>query len=165
MKLIICMLIMLISAKECDNNKAEIDSQTKTESNLSANMSQKQAQDDKVLNYRAATRGFYLEIWIEGDTIKYTSDYNLKDIHTHQIPTEEKEALMDLVNQFDEKQLPTIESPSKKHQYDGAPIATLKITIGDETYKSLGFDHGNPPKLIYPIVEKMLSIKTMIEKQ
>jgi hypothetical protein len=30
----------------------------------------------------------------------------------------------------------------RKAFYDGAPIATFKITFKDETYKSPSFDHG-----------------------
>lgn len=163
MKLIICMFIMLISAKECDKNKVQLASENISEA--TTEMSQRKTQDAMKINYHAATRGFYLEIWIEGDSIKYTSDYNLKAISTHVIPVEEKDSLMSLINDLDEKLLPEIEAPSRHFQFDGAALATFEISNSEGVYKTVSFDHGNSPKLISAIVEKILSIKTMFEKQ
>jgi heat shock protein HslJ len=155
---------MLISAKECDKNKEQLASQNNLEA-TTTELSERKMQEKMKINYRAATRGFYLEIWIEGDSIKYTSDYNLKAISTHQIPTEEKESLMSLIGDFDEKTLPEIEAPSTRFQFDGAAMATLEINNSEGSYKTVTFDHGNSPKSISLIVEKILSIKTMLEKQ
>tara|TARA_B100000809_G_C15119864_1_gene523883 strand:- start:2161 stop:2628 length:468 start_codon:yes stop_codon:yes gene_type:complete len=155
---------MLISAKECDKNKKQLASQNNFEDTIIELSGQKMQEEIKI-NYRAATRGFYLEIWIEGDSIKYTSDYNLKAISTHQIPTEEKERLLRLIGDLDEKTLPEIEAPSTRFQFDGAAMATLTIINSENSYRTVAFDHGNSPKSISLIVEKMLSIKTMLQKQ
>jgi hypothetical protein len=48
-------------------------------------------------------------------------------------------------------------SAYRKAFYDGAPIATFKITFKDETYKSPSFDHGFPPKNIEQFVNKINS--------
>ena len=163
MKLILCVFFMLISAKECDKNKEQLASQNNSEV-ITTELSERKMQEDMKISYRAATRGFYLQIWIEGDSIKYTSDNTLKAITTHQIPIEEKESLMSLINDFDEKTLPELEAPSTRHQFDGAAIATLEITNGEDSYKTVAFDHGNSPKPIALIVDKILSIKTLFEK-
>jgi len=146
-----------------NNLSLHVDKETLIQANQ--NKSSRTMQDNMTINYQAATRGFYLQIWIEGDSIKYTSDYNLKAISTHVIPLEEKESLMSLINDLDEKLLLEIEAPSRQFQFDGAPLATFEISNSEGVYKTVSFDHGNSPKLISAIVEKILSIKTMFEKQ
>jgi hypothetical protein len=162
MKLIVCVLFMFISAKECD--KKQLASENISEV-TATELAELKMQDSMKISYRAATRGFYLQIWIEGDSIKYTSDNTLKAISIHQILTEEKESLMQLIDELDEKTLPGLEAPSTRHQFDGAAIATLEIAKDEDSYRTVAFDHGKPPKSIKAIVEKMLSIKTMFEKQ
>ncbi|WP_040279433.1 hypothetical protein [Psychroserpens damuponensis] len=164
MKLIICMFIVLISAKECDKNKAQLANQNTAET-TTVEMTERAIQNDVKFNYRAITRGFYLEIWIEGDSIKYTSDNTLKFITSTIIPAKEQVDLMKLLSDIDEKMLPKLEAPSTNFRFDAAAIATLEISKDENSYKTVSFDHGNPPKSIKAIVEKMLSIKTMIEKQ
>lgn len=150
---------MLISAKECDKNKTQIATETTME------MSDRNTQENMKLTYQAVSRGFFLKIWVEGDSLSFTSDYNLKEVNTYQISQEEKEALLTLLNNIDATALPGLESPSKAHQYDGAAIATFEISKDEEIYKTSAFDHGNPSVVIKDLVEKMLSIKTMLEKQ
>ncbi len=162
MKLIVCVLFMFISAKECD--KKQLASENISEV-TATELAELKMQDSMKINYRATTRGFYLQIWIEGDSIKYTSDNTLKAISIHQIPTEEKVSLMQLIDELDEKTLPGLEAPSTRHQFDGAAIAILEIAKDEDSYRTVAFDHGKPPKSIKAIVEKMLSIKTMFEKQ
>ena len=158
------MFVMLISAKECDKQKASATSDNISEV-TTTDMSKREMQDQITLNYRAATRGFYLEIWIEGDSIKHTTDHSLKAMSTHKIPSEEKEALMSLLSDLNVNTLPELEAPSKRFQFDGAAITTFEVTKGEDSYKTVAFDHGNPPESIKAIVEKILSIKTMFEKQ
>jgi heat shock protein HslJ len=162
MKLIVCVIFMFISAKECD--KKQLASENISEV-MTTELAELKMQDRMKISYRAATRGFYLQIWIEGDSIKYTSDNTLKAISIHQIPIEEKESLMKLIDELNEKTLPDLVAPSTRHQFDGAAIATLEITNGEDSYRTVAFDHGNAPKSIALLVEKMLSIKTMFEKQ
>ena len=163
MKLILCLVVIIISTKECDKNKLQTMDDSKTE--LTAEPSDMRLQDSKKITYRAATRGFFLKIWIEGDSISITEDYNLKDISTYKLPQEEKEALFALVDAIDETTLPSIEPPSTTFQYDAAAIATLEVSKGDEVYKTQAFDHGKPPKTITEVVDKILSIKAIVEKQ
>ena len=160
MKLVIYVLILLISAKECDKNKAQMATNETT-----ITSSQMRLQETMKINYRAATRGFYLQIWIEGDSIKYTGDYNLKNFTTHQLPKKEKEELLKLLSETDVESLPSIEILSTSFQYDAKPMAYLELTKGDSIYKTQPFDHGNTPEEIKALVEKILSIKKMNEKQ
>jgi len=159
MKFIISLFIMLISAKECDQKKAQMTTNVTTE------MAERTIQDSTTVTYQAITRGFFLKIKIEGDSISYSSDNMLKVWSTYQMPNEEKEAFYRLLNETDEKSLVDLKPMSTSFQYDAAAMAYLEIAKGDEIYKTDLFDHGKPPKPIHDIVNKILSIKSMMEKQ
>ena len=163
MKLIICLAFMLISAKECDKNKTQMSDNMAPET--SSELAEMRMQEQVKVAYRASTRGFFQLIEIDGDSIMITNDYNLKDIKKYALPKEEKEAFSKLMSELDVSKLGDIESPSKTHQYDAAPAAFLKVTKGDEVYMTQSFDHGKPPKTLDPIIEKILSLKTMFENQ
>ncbi|WP_430467213.1 hypothetical protein [Winogradskyella ouciana] len=164
MKLIICLLFMLISAKECNESKSKNTSEISSEATTELS-EMRTAQDDVEVSYRASTRGFFELITIKGDSISFTNDYNLKRINTFAIPAEEKEEFNRLLSELDITTLSELKAPSKTHQYDAAPAAFLKVTKGDEEFMSPSFDHGKPPKTISAIIEKILSIKSMFEKQ
>ena len=159
MKFIVCLLLVLVSATEC-NEKSEA-SQSITAEKPEMRLAQN---DIKEIFYRASTRGYFQVIKISGDSISFTNDYNLEKFKTYAIPTKEKEALLGLLSGIDVKELPNIQPPSKTHQYDAAPAAYLQVTTADEVYMTPTFDHGAPPKTITSIVEKMLSIKSLFEK-
>lgn len=159
MKLIMCFLMMLVTVKDC-NPKAESSTASVTEQTELRMM-----QKDIKVSYRASTRGYFEVIEIAGDSISYTNDYNQKDYKTFAITSEDKDALFGLLNTLELKELPTLEPPSKTHQYDAAPAAYLTVTKGDEEFMTPTFDHGKPPKMISDVVEKILSIKSMFDKQ
>ena len=149
---------------EDTNLSLQADKETLITANQVDSSKMMQASDVKV-TYQAVSRGFSLTIMLEGDSISFSNDRDLKSLKTHAIPKEEKDTLLELINAMDESTLPGLEAPSKAHQYDGAAIATLEVANGEDSYRTVSFDHGNPPESIKAIVEKMLSIKTIIEKQ
>jgi len=163
MKLVICVFLMLISAKECDKNKVQLANDTASET--PTEMTERRLQDSTKLTYQAVTRGSFLQVWVQGDSISFTNDRDLKMVRSFQLPKEDKEALITLLSTVDEQTLPELEAPSKAHQYDGAQLAWLEISEGENSYKTSIFDHGNPPKSISALVEKLLSVKGNIEKK
>lgn len=158
MKFIVCLLIIMISAKECEKKQDSLnDSSTE-------NSEMRIAQEMVKISYRASTRGFFEVIEITGDSASFTKDYNLKNIDKVALPQEEKADIINLLSKIDINSITELEPPSKTHQYDAAPAAFLKITRGDAEFMTPSFDHGNPPKAISDIVEKILSLKTLFEK-
>lgn len=117
------------------------------------------------VTYKATTRGFFEMIWVENNVLKYTNDRNLKDISRHELSEAQFSEVMTLYQNLDLESLPSLEPPSKTFQYDAAAFATLEVNEGEKTYKTNGFDHGNPPKQIALFVEKILSIKEKVGKQ
>ncbi len=121
--------------------------------------------NDLNIIYNATTRGFFERIWIEGSTLRYTTDRALEDIREYEIPKEHLEELITIYGQTEIEALPDLEPPSKAFAYDGAAMGTLEVTEGELVYKTKIFDHGNPPKPINKLVTKVLSIKETLEKQ
>lgn len=117
------------------------------------------------ITYRASTRGFFEIIWIEGNELKYTNDRDLKDISRHQLSDDQISKLLAIYKDLELKSIPLLEPPSKTFQYDAAPMARLTIVDNGNTYISNGFDHGNPPKKLFALVNKVLSIKETMAKQ
>ena len=154
---------MLISAKECEKNKTQLTNDVTTE--MTSEFAERIMQDSTKITYQAATRGFFMRLWIEGDSITISNDHSLKTSTTYPFPQEEKESFLNLLNEVDETSLPELEVPTTTFQYDAAQMAWLEISKGQETYKTNIFDHGKPPKPITELVEKLLSIKTIVEKQ
>jgi hypothetical protein len=57
-----------------------------------------------------------------------------------------------------------LEAPTSLRNHDGAAIATLGVSKDKEETISNSFDHGHPPKAIEALVNKVLSIKKIHEK-
>ncbi|WP_250433353.1 META domain-containing protein [Hanstruepera flava] len=120
---------------------------------------------DIIITYQAATRGFFEKIWINQRSINFSNDYNLNISQQVNCPSKEWDELIKLVKEIDISTLPDLEAPSKTNQYDAAAGATLEIGLQGNVYKTAVFDHGNPPKSIEQIVNKVLSMKKLVEKQ
>ena len=129
-------------------------------------MTSKSRQGETNLNitYRASTRGFFEAIWIEGNMIKFTNDRNLKEIYKYELSNEQLAEILTIYKDLDIASIHLLEPPSKTFQYDAAAMATLQISEGENIYITNGFDHGNPPKLISLLVNKVLSIKETMDK-
>lgn len=159
MKVIICLMVMLISAKECDQKKTEM------ASNVTNEVTNRMIQDTTKITYEATTRGFFMKLWIQGDSMYVTQDRYLKEVNTYALSEDDKVAIYELLTTIDETTLADLKPPTTTFQYDAAAMATLEVSKSDQNYKTPTFDHGKPPKPIAEIVNKMLSIKSEVEKQ
>ncbi|WP_299777619.1 hypothetical protein [uncultured Formosa sp.] len=120
------------------------------------------AQNDVLIEYKAITRGYFLEIKIENQEILVKTQQQGPDkIIT--ISKTEWDILMDKLHAIDLKTLPTLEAPSMKRAHDGAASARLKIIEEDTVYSTTEFDHENPNKKIKPLVEYILSLSKKVE--
>lgn len=122
-------------------------------------------QDDTIISYEATTRGFYEKIWVDKDSISVTSDRNAAEKSRFSTPKGDWNELMKILNEINVSTLPDLEAPTSKSQYDGAAIATLIVQQNDLETKSNSFDHGQPPKSIEALVNKVLSMGELAKKQ
>ena len=130
------------------------------ETMLKASESRKKTYQDKTITYeyKAVSRGFFLFINLSNDGHYLTVSTHPDMKPARQSYTDEDwNKLMNELDKLNLKSIPNIEVPSKDHQFDGAPVANLKITVDSKEYQTVSFDHGNPPQEISEIVKILLS--------
>lgn len=115
--------------------------------------------------YETTSRGFYEYISISKSNIAISNDRGLQSVSNYSCEESDWDALNNLIENTDLEALQMLKAPSDKRLSDAAAEATMAIKIGDVLYSSPAFDHGNPPKEIEALVNKMLSIKEKVLKQ
>lgn len=109
-----------------------------------------QTLEDLTLNYSAATRGSSITLNATSSEIQY-SDLNGDKKIT--LSKSEWNEIKELVSEIDVDAIENLKAPSEGSHTDRALVATLSITIGDETYESVNFDHGNPPVELKKLID------------
>ena len=121
--------------------------------------------DNVSVKYQALSKGSFEFTLISESEIINSTDQSLQNLNTYTIKAKDWEELLSLIEAVDLENFQELEAPSKKHRFDGAPHATLRIQMGDVEYVTPTFDHGNPNKAIEILVNKVLSIKENTKKQ
>lgn len=116
-----------------------------------------QEQQTYQVEYTAITRGTFIMINYENNSLSFQKDRNAKKI-VKALTQDEITSLNAKLAALDFNSLNTLEPPSKAHQYDGAAGATLKVTANGVTHQTPTFDHGNPPKTIEALVYELISL-------
>lgn len=141
MKLILILLSITLINKECTSNIE---------------------QESVTIEYMTSTRGSYYQVILKNETISINKQREGNPI----IKAYPKGAWDTIIQEFKKVDIENLENfkvPSKNHQFDGAKIASLKITKNNKVYQSQNFDHGNPPTEIAALVKEILSIAKNIE--
>ncbi len=123
------------------------------------------SQQEKIVNvvYEASTRGSFFQVKINKDLIEKTKDRNLKETNSVKCSKENWETILSFIKNIQLEKINTLKSPTGKRASDAALHAKLKIITQTQTYTSVGFDHGNPPKEIKQLVKTILSLSESIE--
>ena len=115
------------------------------------------AENNIKIEYKAHSRGAFSQIILDNKTVSVkngrTTEPNVKTCSN-----EDWSTVLKQVSELNLKALPTLEAPSKAHQYDGAALANFSITKDGETYSVPTFDAGNPNeeiKSLYKLVMKI----------
>ena len=108
--------------------------------------------------YVANTRGFYQKITIENKIVTVSSDREGGD-KGQAVPLSDADVneLNVAIQNIKWGDLGGFKDPTQKRFYDGAAIATLRVTINGDEYQSVDFDHGFPPVEIEKLVNKIVS--------
>ena len=112
--------------------------------------------------YIAQSRGTYLKLIINQSTISITKDKN-SQLVSKSIKTNAWDKLVTALKGINLDSLSNYKAPTEARFYDGAAIGKLEIEVGDKTYESVPFDHGNPPLEIEALVKEILSISQNVE--
>ena len=114
-----------------------------------------QKMDTITINYEAVTRGSSIILVATSSLITY-KDFEIdREIKPS---SKEWETLIQLLNDINLSNIKNLTSPSSNSAVDAALQATLSIAKNSTTYTSQTFDHGNPPKELKPVLEKIFSI-------
>ncbi len=108
------------------------------------------------IEYKAYSRGFYQSIRIENQIVFVAKSSDEKPV-AFKIPNADWKSLNRAILNLDLERFSQFKAPTQKRLFDGAAIASLKITKQGEIYESQSFDHGYPPAEIEKIVNKILS--------
>ena len=112
-----------------------------------------------VIEYSASSRGFYQKITVKNETLTVSRNRNGEDKSIiSKINPSNWKSLVLLFQELKLEDLKELKAPSEKRFYDGAAIASLKISIKDKNYETSSFDHGFPPKEIKQLVDKINSL-------
>lgn len=132
---------------------------------LKINDNANKVNNETTVKYIASSRGSYQFIQISESDILVSTDRSLIQKSKYNCTKENWEDINSLIEAIDLEILEELEPPSTKHQFDGAPHTTLTVKIGGVEYMTPTFDHGNPPKEIETLVNKVLSLKENAVKQ
>ena len=130
--------------------------------NYTTNDSMAILQELPILIYDSHTRGFYKLITIENGKISVLTTREGQPI-SKALSASELDALKRLVSNLDLNKIPTLEAPTEKRFYDGAPITNLEVIKANQSYKTTDFDGGFPPAYIEELVNKILEIADKLE--
>ena len=114
-------------------------------------------QDPANITYEATSRGFFLRVYVIGDSMTISQDRN-KPETVKPLNNKELKAIHSELSNLELGSIENLKRPSESSTYDAAPAAILKIDFMNESYSSPSFDHGNPPKEIKPLVDLILSV-------
>lgn len=107
--------------------------------------------------YKAFSRGSSEAITIrknEENIFKSTITHfkNNKEVQKKEFKKKDFKKLHAIIKKIDLNTIDQLTVPSKKHQYDGAFVTTIEISVSDKLYRSVSFDHDNPPGELKPLV-------------
>jgi len=102
----------------------------------------------------ASTRGSSLKIIANPNQIVY-NDTVLK------ITSDKWNVLTTLIQEINLGNLNNLKAPSEDRYRDMALAAELKITTSENNFTSSQFDHGNPPKELKPLLDKLNEFLTI----
>ena len=133
MKLFSILIFSLITLSNCDSQSIE----------------------DLTLSYNAATRGSSITLDATSSEIQYSDMDGDRKIKLSKGQWNE---IKELVSEIDVDEIENLKAPSNGSHTDRALVATLSITIDNETYESVNFDHGNPPNELKKLIDKLFEI-------
>jgi hypothetical protein len=120
--------------------------------------------NNMTISYTAITRGTYKNVTVSEQKVIVNNSRGKEATVTYPCSKDDWNEITRLLSDVDASKLTDLKAPSTKSHYDGALAATLKLTIDGKDISSPSFDHGNPPKEISELVNKLLSMAKMDKK-
>ena len=111
------------------------------------------------LYYGATSRGVFLSIKVENQTlfVSKTRDFKEYEVAKTLSDADWKE-ISALASAVDLEKVKDLKWPTEKRYYDGAAHANITFESKGVKYPANGFDHGHPPAEVEKLVNKILSL-------
>src|SRR5690606_2236202 len=149
MKTLSIIFLLLISANGCSQ-----DTETVTK---------KEGKNNPVVEYEAASRGFFLKVRVTQDSISVANNRN--SMSSVASTTSQWNKITNALSDVEIEKIGTLAPPTERRAVDAAAHAFLTIKTGDTVHTSPTFDHGNPPVEIESLVKAILTLSKTVEKE
>ncbi|OAB78883.1 hypothetical protein [Cochleicola gelatinilyticus] len=114
--------------------------------------------DVQTIEYTEITRGSYYTITATESSITVVKNRDASDPLKVPMKASDWEELTDLLSDIELASIPSLDVPSKAHQFDGAALTNIKVLTLDEEIVSPTFDDNNPPSRLKPIIDKLTEL-------
>lgn len=151
MKFLLCLFSIALFAKGC--NDADADKETV-----------KNAQDDISIQYKASSRGFYQDIKLSKAQFSYTNVRDGKTSVQQDMSTEDWNEIVQLLDKIDAEKLKGNYVNPDDLGRDAVIPATLTINYKENIVRNIEFGHGNPPKELAALVNKIQAMANAVDK-
>ena len=109
------------------------------------------------IEYLAQTRGYELKIEANSKIVSFLEKGEAHKNALTSIKTADWEEFQTLIGELDLKNIDKLKAPTQGSHVDRAAMASINIIIGNTEYRSITFDHGNPPAELVALTNKLLS--------
>jgi len=132
-----------------------------TKTGATAADSTKKETSDVSFEYSAMTRGSFKKVIVKQDSIISSTGRDMQGATAKKLSSADWNTLLGMLKKIKPQDLPNLEVPSKKHQFDGALAATLQVVTQGTAYQTPTFDHGNPPAEVKDLTDKILALSDL----
>lgn len=120
-----------------------------------ANCNAQKSLDYKEIRYEASTRGINIELKVTDSLIIYKKNQETTKV---QLTPKARKEITALLSKIDILKIETFVPPSEERFSDKALHATLTIIIDTKEHSSQTFDHGNPPKELKQLLNRIFKV-------
>lgn len=122
---------------------------------LSASHTEAKASFDS-MNYSAVTLGASDQITL--DKTKVRRVVNGKKVTLKRVSPTNLVMLYKLIGEIDLVNIHLLDAPTTRYRFDGAMLTTIEVQMGADVFRSVSFDHDNPPYQLKPLVDYLVSL-------
>ena len=118
-----------------------------------------QQSDVPTIYYEATSRGVFLAIKVENQTLYVSRQRDFKEYEDSKTLLEEDwKEISTLAKAVDLDKVKDMKWPTEKRYYDGAAHANITFESNGVKYPANGFDHGFPPAEVEKLVNKITKL-------
>lgn len=115
--------------------------------------------------YKAESRGFYLKISVDQQSITRWESRDDQTGTTYMITPDLWHTVISEIGEIALDEMAALETNQSGQVLDRAAIAELTVHTKDKSHTTPSFDHGSPPEAIAGVVKLLLEFPKTVERQ